>query len=986
MLRSSLDLLPLPGRMEIRRPLLSRGFSRWPALVGVFLIWVTTADLEAQLPAARVLSVFPPGGARGKTTDVVIRGSDLDGTHSLHFSHPGISATQVMNPPGQFEKAPTPQRDRFRVAVADGVPPGLYELRAVGKYGISNPRVFVVGDLEEVIEKEPNDARDKTQAVQLDSTVSGSVSRATDVDTYKVSLKKGQRIIVDCWAERIDSRLDAALVLFDAAGLELDRNHRSHRNDALIDFTAPADGDYLVQVYDFLYRGSSEYFYRLSFRTGPYIDFVSPPVGRPGTRSEFKVYGRNLPGGKPAPGVTVEGKQLEVLSVRISLPSEEDARDLRLASLVEPPTSGLDGFEYRLRHSSGLSNPSLITFSKERVILEEEPNDRAASAQKITVPCEFVGQFNPRLDEDWVEFEASKGDVYWIEVISERLGLPTDPQLLVQHVKRDSSGKETSRELKFVDDTSENIGGIDYNTASDDPRYQLSVPETGTYRVSVRDLFGDTQGDPRHLYRLAIRRAEPDFRLVALPRPPRVDKNRNNNKPNVWTPLIRRGGTERIELMAFRRDGFADPIDITVDGLPSGVHWRAAKIGRGQNSTTLVLSAAEDAPAWAGLIRIVGRATSNGRQLVRQARPATTVWPGIQDQTAPRVRLSQNIAVAVSSDELAPYRVYLGTSDTVEIARAGKIKVPVYVKRRGDFTGKVEVALRGLPSNVKVKNLTLDSKVEKAELELDVQKGAPLGTYTIYLETRSEVNYRRNPEAVAAATERRKVLEKVVADLSSAVEKSKAEATAKTTTIGDLETKAKELKEQAALLLKSAEEAAAALKIAREEKEKADKSTKDLESQVAAAKKAQEAAAKRAKDAENAAKPKKTKVEFPSTPLDLIITPAPLRLLVPRATMAVRQGTAVEIAINVARLYGYKGAVQLEATLPGGVKGVAPVKVTVPEGKTMGVLRFEASPDATTGAQRCTVKAKVKWNGQNLEVSKTFSLEVEASVPANKEF
>ncbi|MCI0635305.1 MAG: hypothetical protein L0206_15540, partial [Actinobacteria bacterium] len=402
------------------------------------------------------------------------------------------------------------------------------------------------------------------------------------------------------------------------------------------------------------------------------------------------------------------------------------------------------------------------------MVIEAEPNDQPASAQKVTVPCEVVGQFNPRLDEDWVEFEAAKGDVFWIDVVSQRLGLPTDPELVVQQVERDASGKETSRELKYVDDAGENIGGRDYNTATDDPRYRLSVPETGTYRVGVRDLFGDTQGDPRHLYRMAIRRAQPDYRLVALPTPPPVETDANNNRPNVWTPLLRRGGTERIELMAFRFDGFAEPIDITVEGLPPGVHWSAARIATGQNRTTLVLSAAEDAPAWIGLIRIFGDATADGRRLVRQARPATTVWPEIQDQTAPRVRLSQNSAAAVSGDEVAPYRVYLGASDTVEIARAGKITIPVHVKRRDGFTGQVAVALQGLPSEVRVKNITLDANVEKADLELDVQNGTPLGTYTVYLETRSELDYRRNPEAAAVAAERTKELEKVVADLAAA--------------------------------------------------------------------------------------------------------------------------------------------------------------------------------------------------------------------------
>ena len=67
-------------------------------------------------------------------------------------------------------------------------------------------------------------------------------------------------------------------------------------------------------------------------------------------------------------------------------------------------------------------------------------------------------------------------------------------------------------------------------------------------------------------------------------------------------------------------------------------------------------------------------------------------------------------------------------------------------------------------------------------------------------------------------------------------------------------------------------------------------------------------------------------------------------------------------------------------------KDVAPVKVTLPEDRMTAVLRFAASPDATAVARHCTVKAKVKWNGQDLEASTTFPFEIEAYVRSEKEF
>ena len=119
-----------------------------------------------------------------------------------------------------------------------------------------------------------------------------------------------------------------------------------------------------------------------------------------------------------------------------------------------------------------------------------------------------------------------QGDVLWIEVFSQRLGLTTDPIVLVQQVKRDDKGTETVVDLQSTDDVASNPAGSLFETASDDPEYRFVAPADGTYRVLVRDLYNASRADPRHVYRLSIRPAQPDFRLVAVPRfPP------NNPRP-----------------------------------------------------------------------------------------------------------------------------------------------------------------------------------------------------------------------------------------------------------------------------------------------------------------------------------------------------------------------------------------------------------------------------------------------------------------------
>src|SRR5262249_27998160 len=162
--------------------------------------------------------------------------------------------------------------------------------------------------------------------------------------------------------------------------------------------------------HDQLYRGSDEYFYRLTISLGPHIDFIFPPSGPAGTTAEYTIFGRNLPGGKTATDMIIDGKPLERLAVSIDVPSGDPSSRLDTGSLIRPSDAMLDGFDYRLETSNGLSNPFLLTFATAPLISEQEPNDKPAQAQKIEVPCEVAGQFFPANDVDWMVFSAKKGE------------------------------------------------------------------------------------------------------------------------------------------------------------------------------------------------------------------------------------------------------------------------------------------------------------------------------------------------------------------------------------------------------------------------------------------------------------------------------------------------------------------------------------------------------------------------------------------------
>ncbi len=416
------------------------GLSPRILVAGAVLALAAHSVAQAQLPTTRLNSIFPPGAKQGQTVEVTLGGEEIDQVQSLRFSHPGITTKPVTREPNMFEKGPQPVPGKFQVQVAANVPVGVYKARAIGRYGISNSRFFMVSDLNEINEKEGNNTLKDANEVPLETVVNGAANGGADIDYFKIAAKKGQRIIIDCWGERIDSRMDPTLALYNARGRQVDSNRDTNHTDPLIDFTAPEDGDYTLKIHDFVYGGGGEYFYRLYVSTGPYVDYILPPAITPGAKGKFVLYGRNLPGGADA-GVSVDGKPLQKLSVDIQAPGGAAATQLDVGDLVEPEGVALDGFEYRLTTKQGASNPVLIGFSSAPLVAEQEPNNSPDKPQKISVPCEFAGQFQQPRNVDWLSFDATKGEVYWIEIFSQRRGLPTDPYVLIER-SRDRQGRQ----------------------------------------------------------------------------------------------------------------------------------------------------------------------------------------------------------------------------------------------------------------------------------------------------------------------------------------------------------------------------------------------------------------------------------------------------------------------------------------------------------------------------------------------------------------
>jgi hypothetical protein len=703
------------------------------------------------MPNPRLTSVVPAGGKAGTTVEVTFTGTDLEEPQQLLFSHPAIKAEAIETPPPPPDPkkpppnpAPKPTVTKFKVTIPADVPLGLHDVRLVNHWGVSNPRAFVVGDLNEVVEKEPNNDVGEAQRVELNTTVTGAITAPTDVDYFVFAAKKGQRVVISCLATTIDSRLQADLQVYDARGRLLAANRQYHGGDALTDITVPEDGDYLVRLCEFTHtQGNAEFFYRLSITTAPWIDAIHPCVVEPGKQTPITIYGRNLPGGQRDPSAVIDGRVLEKLTATVNVPNDPAAlQRVDFRGRIPALGTGLTGFEYRVKNATGVSNPFLLTYAHAPVVLDNEKNDTAAEAQEIMLPCEIAGRVEKKRDRDWYAFHAKKGEVWNIELLSERLGAASDMYFLLRNAANNA-------DIVEQDDEPNTISFKLFTRSSDPAIYRFTASADGKYLLLVASRGADLLAGPQHFYRVRLTPDQPDFQLVVMP-------------PSDYNPdgaCARQGSNQYYTVFAWRRDGFNGDITLSMEGLPPGVTCPPQVLGPGLRQAALVVTAAPDAPSWTGEVRVKGTAKLKDQAVTREARPASITWPIPPQQNIPTVtRFDRSLVLAVRDK---PAFNLTATLDKPAVQQGDKANIAVKLNRLWpEFKGPLNVQALlvpqnpnqpgELPANLTINNnqpLALAPDKTEATLVVDVKTNVAPGVYNLVLKGTAQIPFAKDPMA-----------------------------------------------------------------------------------------------------------------------------------------------------------------------------------------------------------------------------------------------
>lgn len=695
------------------------------------LMAASAGTLRAQPPKPRVDWLFPAGGKAGTSVAVEISGADLEGLSRLIVSDERLKPARS-------------QDGKWTIAIDPAIPPGTFELRGVGAWGVSNPVPFVVGTLAEAVETEPNDQA--PQELKWPVTVNGRIQAAADVDRFRIAGTKGQRVAIDLKAEAFDSPLDGAIRVFGPRGNQVAEAQDGYDYDPRLDLVFPEDGVYRIEVYDAVYGGSPAHRYRLAIHSGPVVDAIDPAAVDAAKGGPMRFLGRGL--GQQAGSASDFAPIGGLAELALTLPVDSIALDAG--------KNRLGGFSYdndpfprwaALGPGLNIVDPVPVRMARAPVFSDAEPNDSAQSAQSIKAPSDLTGFVGKPGDVDWYAFEADKGESLAIEVEAQRLRSMAHLQLAVQRVMPDGNMQQAGTSFE----SPENPFGPQFEKATRDPKLAFTAPEKGTYRIRLAHVNA-REGDARYGYRLIVRRPSPDFRILAM----------TTDTGPAGTACFR-GGRCVVAVLLDRIDGFDATVRIEAVDVPAGVTAWPVVFGPGVRKREMVLDVSPDAQPGEFRLKLVGKtrwsddkasvdwvpgqapetavanaAESLGGYLVRPlvgqpnqqrgvSRYSADFWMAIRETPIP-FRL-----------EPQPMRLFAKRGQTVDM--------PIEAVRQHGFDAPIALRLDNLPTQMEAVTGEVPKGKADATLKLKIGANVPLGRHTVHVNGTAQFGFAKDPAA-----------------------------------------------------------------------------------------------------------------------------------------------------------------------------------------------------------------------------------------------
>jgi hypothetical protein len=546
---------------------------------------------------------------------------------------------------------------RVVLEVPADAPLGQHGLRLATTRGLSNLRSFCLDDLPPVQETETNRSKATAQAVPVPCVVVGRADAEVS-DYFKISVKAGQRVTFEMIGRRLGSAFDPQLTLFDKNGRDLPGGFS---NDAPGLQTDP----------------------RLSYtfkEAGDYVVEIRDVMFRGGADFNYRLRIGDFP--CATTGFPLAVQRGVKTSVSFAGPGVEGVAPVEVTGPADPTASVV---WLAPRGPSGLYGwPVAVGLSDTPEVVEQEPNDEPAKATRLTPPCAVSARFQDKGDVDHFVFAAKKGQRYILEAFTEEHFSPAE----VYMVLKDAKG-----------------GQVAAVNPAQAPRIDFTAAADGDYTLTAEHLH--YWGGPSETYRVSLTPHSPDFALAI-----QLDR---------WDAAAT--GNVTIPVLVTRRD-YTGPIELSVAGHPGLSGQLTVATGQPPNPATpvqLVVNVKGDLPPGPITFRIEGKATINGKAVVREASARTALVTSFANLASPPPQFENQIGLAVKERPAFTLKAQLSAAQ----AEPGQtVTLTVTASRAPNFTEEIALTLAGLPPTIKATPVNIAKGANEAKIPLVLAPGA----------------------------------------------------------------------------------------------------------------------------------------------------------------------------------------------------------------------------------------------------------------------
>ena len=614
---------------------------RWLALLGLAILFAVIPGAQAQERRPRIGYVYPAGGPRTNSFEVVVGGQYLTGVTNVFISGTGVRAViadysrpisqgefrrleaerdellkkrganrgktsdksksawtdadekrlaEIRKLMSKFVRRPANpsicEQVTLRVTADPNADPGEREIRLGTALGLTNPLIFNLGLLPEYSEAP---SRDIPQQVSTVSRIVGKIRKGPD-SVLRVSVPSvvnGQILPGDVDRFSFSGKKGQSIVIAVNA-----RQLIPYLPDAV-----PGWFQAVLAIYDSQGRELA-YDDDFRFNPDPVLHYEIPADGEYTMEIKDSIYrGREdfvyritiaempfLTSIFPLGGPSTAASKIELKGWNLPV------NNLTL----DPRGKGAGSYPIAVRNANRISNQMFFSVDTLPEAPEKEPNNERKKAQSVVLPVIINGHIDKPHDSDVFCFNGRAGQRIVAEVNARRLNSPLDSIL-----------KLTTADGKVIATNDDNEDkGAWLTTHHADSYLNVTLPADGVYCLAI----GDTQyqGSPDHAYRLRISPPRPDFELRCVPS----------------SISARAGSTASLTVFALRKDGYSNDIAIALKDAPKGFQLSDVRIPAGKDQVKINITMPSEGLSQPTAINLIGCATIDGKEVVHHVIPS----------------------------------------------------------------------------------------------------------------------------------------------------------------------------------------------------------------------------------------------------------------------------------------------------------------------------------------------------------------------------